>query len=95
MSKELEALRDIVTSSVNKVLDVCSSAGKPFPSLDEPLHPSEFSPDGIRNHPEVAENINLAVAASMQLVATLQSPVVNLWNSAFRVSVTINPAGRF
>ncbi|KAL5492808.1 hypothetical protein ACEPAI_4256 [Sanghuangporus weigelae] len=89
MASELEALRDIISTSVTKVLNICESNEKHFPSLSDPIHPSEFTPDGIRNHPAVAEQISVAVAAALQLVATLQPPVVNLWNSAFRFTLPV------
>ncbi|EJD00244.1 S-adenosyl-L-methionine-dependent methyltransferase [Fomitiporia mediterranea MF3/22] len=89
MATELEGLLDILSSSVNNILGICVKTGVDFPSLNEPAHPSEFSPDGIRNHPEVADNIALAVAAATQLVATLQSPAVHLWNSAFKFTLPV------
>ncbi|KAL5513561.1 hypothetical protein ACEPAH_3960 [Sanghuangporus vaninii] len=89
MANELEALRDLVSSSVSKVLDVCERTNKDFPSLNKPVHPSEFSPEGIRNHPAVSEHITVAIAAATQLVATLQNPLVNLWNSSFRFTLPV------
>ncbi|KAL5531056.1 hypothetical protein ACEPAG_3932 [Sanghuangporus baumii] len=82
MTNELEAPRDLVSSSVSEILGICERTKKEFPSLNEPVHPSEFSPEGIRNHPAVSERITVAIAAVTQLVATLQNPLVNPWNSS-------------
>ena len=86
MTSDLIALRDIISSSVDTVVRICESEGKPFPSLHEPIHPSEFTPKGIRNHPQVLDAIGLIVAAATQLVATVSPPPVTLTTSVFRVS---------
>ena len=85
MTTDLESLRDIIVSSVDRIVRICEETGKEFPPLDKPAHPSEFSSESIRNNPMVADNINLAVAAASQLIATLRPPSVHLWNSAFKV----------
>ena len=85
MTSELKALRDIITSSIDQIIDVCETSGKGFPSLDEPIDSSEFTPEGIRNNPIVSDNIGLAVAAAFQLIATLQPPPTTLTTAAFRV----------
>ena len=93
MASELRALRDIISSSIDNILNVCAETGKDFPSLNEPIHPSEFTPDGIRNHPQVADAIGPAVAAAFQLIQTLQSPPVTLTTSAFRVGYPLHRDG--
>lgn len=85
MASDLKALRDIIVSSIDQIIDVCESTGKEFPKLNEPIQLSEFTPDGIRNHPKVFDNIALAVTAAFQLIQTLQSPPVTLTTAAFRV----------
>ncbi|EJD00232.1 S-adenosyl-L-methionine-dependent methyltransferase [Fomitiporia mediterranea MF3/22] len=75
MATEIEGLRDIISSSINNFISICVKTGVDFPSLNEPVHPSEFSPDGIHNHPE--------------LIATLQSPAAHLWDSAFKFTLPI------
>ncbi|THH07842.1 hypothetical protein EW145_g3108 [Phellinidium pouzarii] len=89
MASDLKALRDIISSSVDKIVGVCASTGKDFPSLDQPIQFSEFSPDGIRNHPDVADNVGLIVAAAFQLIATVQPPASTLTTSAFRFSLPV------
>ena len=90
MATELRALRDIISSSIDNILNVCAEMGKDFPSLNEPIQPSEFTPDGIRNHPQVSEAIGPAVAAAFQLIHTLQSPPVTLVNSAYKVNNSLH-----
>ena len=85
MASDLKALRDILVSSIDNILAVCEETGKEFPKLSEPVHPSEFTPEGIRNHPKVSDNIAIAVAAAFQLIQTIQSPPVTLTTAAFRV----------
>lgn len=89
MTTELQALGQIIANSIAAITVVCDQTGKDFPSLSEPIHPSEFSPEGIRNDSRVTEAIALAVAAATQLVATLQSPPVTLTVSAFRVCANV------
>ncbi|KAI5119658.1 hypothetical protein M0805_007749 [Coniferiporia weirii] len=89
MASDLKALRDIISSSVDKIIDVCASTGKDFPSLDQPIQFSEFTPDGIRNHPQVADSIGLIVAAAFQLIATVQPPAGTLTTSAFGFSLPV------
>ncbi|KAI5119663.1 hypothetical protein M0805_007754 [Coniferiporia weirii] len=89
MASDLKALRDIISSSVDKIVDVCESTKKDFPSLDQPIQFSEFTPDGIRNHPEVADNVGLIVAAAFQLIATVQPPASTLTTAAFRFSLPV------
>lgn len=86
MTSELKALRDIISSSVDRIVDICEKTGKPFPSLNEPIQFSEFTPDGIRNDPKVLDEIGLIVAATTQLAAVVNPPPVTLTTSAFRVS---------
>lgn len=85
MASDLKALRDIIVSSIDNIIAVTESTGKDFPKLNEPVQFSEFTPDGIRNHPVVSDNIAVAVAASFQLIQTIQSPPVTLTTAAFRV----------
>lgn len=89
MTSELKALRDIISSSVDQIVDVCEKTGKPFPSLHEPIQFSEFTPDGIRNNPKVLDAIALIVAAATQLAVTVNPPPVTLTTSAFRVSTAL------
>ncbi|EJC99588.1 S-adenosyl-L-methionine-dependent methyltransferase [Fomitiporia mediterranea MF3/22] len=63
MSTDLEALSDIIASSVGRIVGICKETGKEIP---------------------IADSINFAVAAAAQLIATLQSPPIHLWNSAFK-----------
>ncbi|EJD00206.1 O-methyltransferase [Fomitiporia mediterranea MF3/22] len=83
MSSDLRSLRDIISSSVDNILNACESAGKIFPSLDEPVQLSEFTPEGIRNQPAVAQSIALICAAATQLIATVRPPPATLTVSAF------------
>ena len=90
MTSDLKALRDIISSSVDSIVDICESEGKPFPSLNEPVQLSEFTPDGIRNNTKVLDAVGLIVAAATQLIATVNPPSVTLTTSAFRVGYFLN-----
>lgn len=89
MTSELIALRDIISSSVDQIVDICEKTGKPFPSLNEPIQFSEFTPDGIRNDPKVLDAIGLIVAATTHLAAAVNPPPVTLTTSAFRVNTVL------
>ncbi|EJD01727.1 S-adenosyl-L-methionine-dependent methyltransferase [Fomitiporia mediterranea MF3/22] len=97
MTSDLKALRDIISSSVDSIVRVCDNTGRDFPSLDEPVNPSEFSPNGIRNDPTVAQSISFIVAAALQLVATVQSPPITLVTasvqSALPAALSVAEAG--
>lgn len=86
MTAELLALRDIITSSIDAIVDACRATGVDFPSLDDPVQLSEFAPDGIRNRPEVVPHVASIVAAATQLVKTVQPPALTLATDAFKVS---------
>ncbi|KAH8111778.1 S-adenosyl-L-methionine-dependent methyltransferase [Phellopilus nigrolimitatus] len=88
MSADLKSLRDIISSSIDIILDTCEKTGKEFPSLDQPIHPSEFSPEGIRNDSNVQDAIGLIVAAASQLIATVQSPPATLTISTFKFTLS-------
>ncbi|TCD69561.1 hypothetical protein EIP91_007185 [Steccherinum ochraceum] len=75
---DLQALGDIIASSIGQIISTCNAEGKDFPRLDDPIQPSEFSPDGIRNHPQVSDAIGLLVTAAFQLIQTVRSPPVTL-----------------
>ena len=93
MTTDLEKLTGLIVQSVSTIVQTCNRVGKEFPSLDRPIEPSEFSPDGIRNNPAIAESIGLAVAAATQLIATLTPPPMTLLVSACRVSTRIPGLG--
>lgn len=86
MSSELQQLRAILNTTIDRILSVCSQQEQSFPSLNEPADLSELSQTGIRNHPEISDAIPLAVAAASQLIATLQPPTTTLCVAAARVS---------
>ena len=85
MTSELIALRNLITSSIDNIVSICHSSGKEFPSLDKAINETEFTPDGIRNHPLVVENVALLVSAASQLIATVRSPPQTLTVSAYGV----------
>lgn len=89
MSEDLKKLRAIINNSIDKIIEVCERRGEDFPSLNVPAHPSEFSPNGIRNDPGILDAIALGVSAASQLVATLQAPHVTLISSVTGVSLTL------
>ena len=86
MTDELKALRNIISSSLDEILDIYEANGAPFPSLNDPLDPSSFDSVGINNQPAVARLVDLVVSASTQLIATVRHPAMTLKISAFRVS---------
>ena len=85
MTELLINLRRILDEAVDTIVSVCERRNEDFPHLDVPADPSEFSPEGIRNVPEVAEAIKLGVAAASQLVAALQSPIQAITLMSFLV----------
>ena len=83
MLAELKALRDIISSSVDTIVNECEGAGVDFPSLDEPFRPSSTD---IRQKADVAEAIRKIIAASQQLIASTQAPQLTLGNASMAVS---------
>ncbi|KAL5536477.1 hypothetical protein ACEPAF_299 [Sanghuangporus sanghuang] len=74
MTDDLKALRDIISSSVDSITAACEAAGTPFPSLNDPIQPSEFTRHGIRSHPAVMHSVSLILSAATRLIATVQPP---------------------
>ncbi|KAL5536481.1 hypothetical protein ACEPAF_303 [Sanghuangporus sanghuang] len=87
MNDDLKALRDIISSSVDSITAACEAAGTPFPSLNDPIQPSEFTRDGIRSQPAVMRSISLIVSAATQLIATVRPPPATMIISAFRYTL--------
>ena len=85
-NKAISSLQAILNTSLTNLLAICDEEKRDFPSLDSPVDPSEFTPQGIRNDPRVQREITHAVAAAYQLIATLQSPIVTLIVAATAVS---------
>ena len=85
MAELLIDLRRILDEAIGTIISVCERRNEDFPHLDTPADPSEFSPEGIRNDPEVAQAIKLGVAAASHLVAALQSPIQAVANVGFVV----------
>ncbi|TCD71933.1 hypothetical protein EIP91_000065 [Steccherinum ochraceum] len=84
---ELRALRDIFVSSIDQIIAVCDAEGTDFPKLDDPVHPDEFSPHGIRNNPKVSAAIELAVTAAYQAIQTIRSPPITIITEAAKHTV--------
>ncbi|OCB85132.1 S-adenosyl-L-methionine-dependent methyltransferase [Sanghuangporus baumii] len=87
MNDDLKALRDIISSSVDSITAACEAAGTPFPSLNDPIQPSEFTRHGIRSQPAVMRSISLIVSAATQLIATVRPPPATMIISAFRYTL--------
>ena len=85
MAELLKDLRRILDGAIDTVTFVCERRNEDLPHLDAPADPSEFSPEGIRNDPEVAQAIKLGVSAASHLVAALQSPIQAVANVGFVV----------
>ena len=85
MLSDLKALRDILTASIDTITNGCEGAGIDFPSLNEPFWSSTTDP---RRQSEISEAIAKVVAASEQLIATVQAPQLTLWNYSASVSIT-------
>lgn len=83
MLSDLKALRDIISTSVDVIITECERTGVNFPSLDEPFQPSS---GGIRQRADVSEAIRKIVAASQQLLVSVQMPQLNLANFNHGVS---------
>ena len=87
MLSDLKALRDIISTSVDVIVNECEGAGVDFPSLNEPFRPSSTDP---RQAAEVSEAIRKIVAASQQLIASIQAPQLSLTNFITAVSSTVS-----
>ncbi|EJC99763.1 O-methyltransferase [Fomitiporia mediterranea MF3/22] len=87
MTDDLRALGNIISSAINSICAVCETSGKEFPSLNDPIHASEFTPEGIRNDSSVALSINLIRAAATQLLATVTPPAATMTLSAFKYTL--------
>ena len=86
MTSDLKKLSSLISRSVATIVDVCEQSGREFPSLDLPIEPSEFTPNGIRNHPAIVEAIGIAIAAAAQLSAILTPPPLTLATSSAKVT---------
>ena len=87
MLSELKALRDIISSSVDTLVNAYEKAGTDFPSLSEPLLSScSKATSSLRNQSEVAEAISKIIAGSEQLVASVQAPSLFLVHAMKAVS---------
>ena len=84
MLSELKSLRDIISSSVDTIVNVYEKAGVEFPTLNEPQQGRTATND-LRNQPEVAEAISKIVAGSDQLLASVQSPSTTIVNAVLAV----------
>ena len=82
MSSELKALRDIISASIDTIVNECEADGVDFPSIDEPFKPSPADP---RQKAEVSEAIRKIVAASQQLIVSTQAPPLTLANFSIAV----------
>ena len=85
MLADIKALRNIISTSVDTIINVCEGADVDFPSLDEPVEPVEFGLGSIRNQPKVTEAIALITAASAQLAAIVRPPQQSLSNATLAV----------
>ena len=82
MLSDLKALRDIISSSVDSIVDAYEAAGVDFPSLNEPF---PCTSGDERKQPNVAEAESKVIASAAQLIATVQDPHQSLLN--FMLSV--------
>ena len=80
MLSDLKSLRDIVTTSIDTVIDAYEAAGVEFPSINEPTSTNP------RHSLEISEAIAKVVAASEHLIAAVQAPQLTLWNYSVSVS---------
>lgn len=87
MLSDLRALRDIVTTSIDTIINIYEAAGIDFPPLNDPIGSPSTSP---RHSAELSEAIAKTVAASEQLIATIQAPQLTLWNYSVSVSDIFN-----
>ncbi|KAJ3537872.1 hypothetical protein NM688_g6604 [Phlebia brevispora] len=85
---DLKSLRNILTSSIDSIIDVCEKQGEDFPRIEVPADPSELTQDGIRSDPQVRGAILLGVSAAAQLIATLQPPQDYLTMCSARYTVS-------
>ena len=83
MLSDLKALRDIISTSVDAIASECEGDDADFPSLNEPFQSSFADP---RRKAGTSEAIRKIVAASQQLIASVQAPQLSLVNFALAVS---------
>lgn len=84
---ELRALGNIISTSIDRILDRCSKESLSFPSIHEPANNAT---EEVRNDPEVAISINLLVAAATQLIATVRPPAKTLFVNAYSVCLMVS-----
>lgn len=89
MLSELKALRDIISTSIDAIVNDCERDKVDFPSHDEPFNPSSVD---IRQKAVVSEAITKIVAASQQLIVSVQAPQQTL--SVFNLGVCIHYRAR-
>ena len=87
MLSELKALRDIISSSVDTIVDAYEKAGTEFPSLNEPLQGAKAQSD-LRNQPEVSDAISKIVAGTEQLSVSVQAPAITIVNAMLTVCLS-------
>lgn len=69
--RELRALVDLISTSVDNIEHACIASGQPFPSLSEPFTRES---EAIRLSPAVQQAGDILVAAAAQLTAVVRSP---------------------
>ncbi len=72
MTDYLTELVQIIASNVKTLQTVYVNNGRTYPSLDEPLDPTQAAEIAANN--DVQETTRLIVAAATQLVASVRSP---------------------
>ncbi|KAF9498874.1 S-adenosyl-L-methionine-dependent methyltransferase [Pleurotus eryngii] len=72
MTDYLTALVQIIASNVKTLQSAYAKNGSSYPSLDEPLDPTQAAEIAANN--DVQENTRLIVAAATQLIASVRSP---------------------
>lgn len=82
--RDLVALAELVTASVNAIVESCGGLDGSFPSPDDPF---DLDSEAIRSRPDVQKHSTVLLAATTQLAATVRSPLSSLIIHAFSVSL--------
>lgn len=83
----LAVLAEIISKNAANLEKVGQNSSTPLPSIDEPFHPQT---EAFRQDPANAEAAAQIVAASLQLAATLSSPMEALYHVAAGVRLTVS-----
>ncbi|EIM82217.1 S-adenosyl-L-methionine-dependent methyltransferase [Stereum hirsutum FP-91666 SS1] len=83
MANELAALSSLVSKGTETIIQTYSDRGRTFPTLDDPKGPSAIEDDR-----QLAETINIVLAAAAQLIEMLRKPSDVIMDTVYAMHVT-------